>query len=127
MIVFLPFGTTYPAADKGSFIRPKVYKKFQEVIDSTYARFEAGDLHPGGVTKAKLTLHGIEMKDFVIKAFQQVVGDRAASLGPTQDFFAFGINSLQTARLRLLFQRDLQLNGKKLPMNVVFEHPTINE
>ncbi|KAG1723800.1 hypothetical protein EDB19DRAFT_1915911 [Suillus lakei] len=42
-LVFLPHGTVIPRADKGSILRPRVYKEFEGVINEVYKRLE-GDI-----------------------------------------------------------------------------------
>jgi len=41
--VFLPYGTHIPRADKGSILRPKVYREFEKVTEEMYRRLEGED------------------------------------------------------------------------------------
>lgn len=126
MVIFLPFDIVLPRADKGSFIRAKVYAKFEELIATTYAKFEAGELHPGGIAQPRRKLHGSQMLAFVKTTLASVVvGLDVEAVAADEDLFSLGVNSLQAARMRAVFQRDLELGGRKLPTNVVFENPTI--
>ena len=42
------------------------------------------------------------------------------------DFFALGLDSLQAIQMRSEILQSIDIGGKKLGQQVVFEHPTIN-
>ncbi|KAB2571366.1 Non-canonical non-ribosomal peptide synthetase FUB8 [Lasiodiplodia theobromae] len=117
MVEILPLGTDYPRTDKGTMIRAACYKKFDELIDSVYARFESGE----GITKRKLDAEGL--RTYLADLFANRVG--IAGLGLDTDFFDAGMDSLQSISARGHMQRELDLRGAVLGSNVVFEHPSI--
>ncbi|KAN0090779.1 hypothetical protein V8E55_004345 [Tylopilus felleus] len=110
-LVFLPYGTVIPRADKGSILRPKVYKEFEKMIKEVYKRLE-GELE----SKDKLRA-------------EEVIGRTIEwpieGLEDDTDLFNFGLDSLQSTRIRNAIQREIDLGGKRLSTNVVFEHPSI--
>ncbi|KAL8873972.1 MAG: hypothetical protein Q9174_000626 [Haloplaca sp. 1 TL-2023] len=114
MIVPLPSGVEFPQADKGSIIRPQMYRVFEKEIDDAYARLdqqEEGDL--------RLDLAGLEKH--LLKVGSEVLGTELESR--TTDFFTAGMDSLGAIQMRGMIIRDLDLGGssKRLSQNVVFE------
>ena len=124
MIEILPIGTEIPVATKLSILRPACYKKFADLIDEVYRRYETGS----GVVKRRITLDA-EMETFITKAILEVWGKDAEDLEPTTDLFAFGIDSLQATRVRNSIVKSLDLgledNSKALGQNIVYEHPSV--
>ncbi|OJD30201.1 male sterility protein [Diplodia corticola] len=118
MVEILPYGTDYPRTDKGTMIRAACYKVFADLIDAVYTRFESGE----GVTKRKLD--AASLQSYLADLFANRVG-LAATLAPDTDFFAAGMDSLQSISARGHMQRELDLAGAVLGQNVVFEHPSI--
>ncbi|KAG2150553.1 hypothetical protein DEU56DRAFT_34970 [Suillus clintonianus] len=49
-LVFLPYGTVIPRADKGSILRPRVYKEFEGVINEVYRRLDGDSDRDGKET-----------------------------------------------------------------------------
>ncbi|KAF1961133.1 acetyl-CoA synthetase-like protein [Byssothecium circinans] len=98
MIKILPHDCEFPRTDKGSVIRQAFYKKFAAEID--------------------------DLEDFV----QKVVGEslpEARGIDKDADFFALGLDSLQSIQMRTQILRTVDIGGKKLGQNVVFEYPSI--
>ncbi|GAA5860908.1 hypothetical protein JCM8547_003885 [Rhodosporidiobolus lusitaniae] len=118
MVVFLSASTVIPRADKGSFIRRKVYVELKDEIDQAYK-----------------SLEGVGGGDRRVESFETVqpfVRDLVASVSTSDgledetDLFTFGLDSLSATRIRNALQREFNFEGRKLPMNLVFEQPTIN-
>lgn len=138
MIEFLPHGTQIPVATKMSILRPACYAKFKDligalllsisyvvlnhVIDSIYQKFEQGsDIE-------KVTLDLPELEQFIFDTITKTLGaNKAAKLNNTVDLFAFGVDSLQGTRIRNSLQQRLELSGKTLGQNVVYEHPSVQK
>ncbi|PCH34315.1 L-aminoadipate-semialdehyde dehydrogenase [Wolfiporia cocos MD-104 SS10] len=122
MVYILEYGTQIPQATKMSILRPACYAKFKDIIDSVYDRFENGS----GATK--LNLSQPELEDFIFKAVTQTLGAaKAAKLTKTSDLFAFGVDSLQSTRIRNICQKELELNGQSLGQNVVYENSSVEK
>ncbi|KAG1858184.1 L-aminoadipate-semialdehyde dehydrogenase [Suillus subluteus] len=120
---FLPYGTVIPRADKGSILRPRVYKEFEGVINEVYERLE-GDIDEDG--KRRLTHEAearIAIRDIISKTVDRLIDN----LEDDTDLFDFGLDSLQSSRIRNTIQREIYLGGKKLSANAVFEHPSITQ
>ena len=114
MIVPLPAGVEFPQADKGSIIRPQMYRAFEKEIDDAYARLDQqqeGDL--------RLDLAGLEKHLLMVGS--EVLGTQLES--KTADFFTAGMNSLGAIQMRGMIIKGLDLGGnsKRLSQNVVFE------
>ncbi|GAA5849618.1 hypothetical protein JCM9279_007290 [Rhodotorula babjevae] len=118
MLVFLPADTVVPRADKGSFIRRKVYVSFKDVIDKAYSDLEGGS----GGSRPVGSLD--EMRSHVCELIASIVKS-SDGLEDDTDLFSFGLDSLAATRIRNALQREFNFGGKKLPMNFVFEQPTI--
>ncbi|EKG18713.1 Phosphopantetheine-binding protein [Macrophomina phaseolina MS6] len=117
MVEVLEAGADYPRTDKGTMIRAGCYKKFADLIEQVYVRFESGD----GLQKKKLDAE--ELKTYLSNLFATRVG--VEGLGLETDFFDAGTDSLQAIAARGHIQREVDLNGAVLGQNVVFEHPSI--
>ncbi|KAF8839463.1 L-aminoadipate-semialdehyde dehydrogenase [Paxillus ammoniavirescens] len=122
-LVFLPYGTVIPRADKGSIIRLRAYKEFEKVIDEVYMRLE-GEL--GSETKRRLEGED-EARVVVRELIGQTIERSIDNLVDDADLFEFGLDSLQSTRIRNAIQRGVDLGGKKLSSNAVFEHPSVTQ
>ncbi|KAG2076388.1 L-aminoadipate-semialdehyde dehydrogenase [Suillus decipiens] len=121
-LVFLPYGTVIPCADKGSFLRARVYIEFEGIINDVYKRLE-GDIDGHG--NRRLTDEA-EARTAIRDIISKTV-DKIDSLEDDTDLFNFGLDSLQSSRIRNTIQREIYLGGKKLSPNAVFEHPSITQ
>jgi aryl carrier-like protein len=100
-LVFLPYGTVIPRADKGSILRPRVYKEFKDIIDEVYKRLE-GDITRDG--KRRLT-DETEARMAIRDVISKTVDRPIDSLNDDTDLFDFGLDSLQSSRIRNTIQR----------------------
>ena len=102
MVVFLPFGTLIPKADKASFIRAKVYAMFKSEIEAAYERLEGND----GVADDDRQAVGKveEMQTHILALAGKVAGAKTA-IGLETDLFTAGLDSLQAGRIRNSLQR----------------------
>ncbi|KAJ8588018.1 hypothetical protein M405DRAFT_934390 [Rhizopogon salebrosus TDB-379] len=120
-LVFLPYETAIPRADKGSILRPKVYKEFESIIDEIYRRLE-GDVD--GACKRRLNDEAearMAIRDIIGKTVDRPIDN----LQDDTDLFDFGLDSLQSSRIRNTIQREIDLCGHKLSPNAVFEYPSV--
>jgi hypothetical protein len=100
-LVFLPYETAIPRADKGSILRPKVYKEFESIIDEIYRRLE-GDVD--GACKRRLNNEAearMAIRDIIGKTVDRPIDN----LQDDTDLFDFGLDSLQSSRIRNTIQR----------------------
>ncbi|KAL8814336.1 MAG: hypothetical protein Q9223_006431, partial [Gallowayella weberi] len=114
MIVPLPAGIEYPQADKGSFIRPQMYRAFEKEIDDAYGRLEQNQ-------EGSLQLEVSALEEHLLKMGRQLVGEQLET--KITDFFTAGMDSLRAIQMRGLIVKELDLGGnsKDLSQNVVFE------
>lgn len=113
MVAILPSDAEYPKTDKGSIIRAQVNEKFADDIDEMYHKLEGdqeGDL--------QLDLAGIGL--FLKDTYKDVVGCTLESLDT--DLFNAGVDSLKAIQMRRIIQKTLDLGGKPLSSNVIYEH-----
>lgn len=123
MIEILPHGTEIPVATKMSILRPACYRKFADIIEAVYDRFERGT----GAPKRDINDQG-EMETFLADTIRGALGDKAASgLEPDTDLFAFGVDSLQATRVRNVVQKSLELGDATLGQNIVYDYPSISQ
>lgn len=113
MICVLSSNIQYPKTDKGNIIRARVYKVFEDKIDSMYATFD--NAHEGSL---RMDLPGIE--HFIGDIYSQVIG--APLLSFETDFFTAGVDSLKAIQMRRNIQKTLDLKGHQLSRNVVYEY-----
>lgn len=100
-LVFLPFDTVIPRADKGSFLRPKVYVAFKAVIDGVYAAIEGED-----DSVQKRTFDTLDqVTAYVTEVVKSTVEGDNAGLEVGTDLFDYGLDSLQAGRIRNTLQR----------------------
>ncbi|OCH88468.1 L-aminoadipate-semialdehyde dehydrogenase [Obba rivulosa] len=122
MIHILPYGTEVPVATKMSILRSACYAKFKDIIDNVYDRYERGE---GG---SKLSFNELDLERFLYNAFIHTLGPvRTEQLDKRTDLFAFGVDSLQAVRVRNICQARLNLHGRQLAQNVVYENPSIEK
>ena len=117
MVKIMPVGTEYPRTDKGTVIRAACYKHFEDVIEEVYQRFES----PGD--ENRLALEIPELQEYLLDLLTQRVGVKNLEAGT--DFFAAGMDSLQAISARGQIVRELDLGGKTLGQNVVFDYPSV--
>ena len=117
MIEILDIETDYPRTDKGTMIRAACYKKFADLIDSVYVRFETGD----GDRK---TLGLEELQSYLSELFKKLLGSE--ELDNDTDFFDMGTDSLQAITARAQIMREIDLAGHVLSQNVIFEHSSVS-
>lgn len=114
MIRLIPSNVEYPQTDKGSIIRTRFYDEFADKINQMYAQVDA--IEERG--NMKLNLPALE--GWIMATFKDKIG---VSLVSTEaDFFSSGVDSLKAIHMRRLLLRNLDLGGKDLAANVVYEH-----
>jgi hypothetical protein len=120
MVRLLPAGTKYPRTDKDTVIRAAFYNQFQEEINQIYDDLTAQNTDGADMTEGELKqflrdslLDGLRLPD-------------PAILTDDTDFFTLGLDSLQALRIHSKVLKNVNIGGKILGQNVVFEHPTLN-
>ncbi|KAK1856583.1 male sterility protein [Colletotrichum chrysophilum] len=121
MIEVVDIGTEYPRTDKGTVIRAAFYKQFADLIEDVYRRFEAPTDDVAGGELVTLDLPQLE--DHLLDLFRSKLGFE--TLQKDTDFFEAGVDSLQASTARGHIQRGVNLGGKTLGQNVVFEFPNV--
>lgn len=124
MVEVLPYGTDIPVATKLSILRPACYKKFADIINAIYDRFERGTGQP----KRDINDKG-EMEQFLRDTILGALGEKAApGLTADTDLFAYGVDSLQATRVRNVISKSLELGENvSLGQNIVYEQPSISQ
>ncbi|KAL8774731.1 MAG: hypothetical protein Q9209_000670 [Squamulea sp. 1 TL-2023] len=118
MIVPLPAHVEYPQTDKGSFIRPRVYKVFEKEINNAYSQLEQNQ-----EGTLQLDIPGLE--EHLLRMGRELIGEQLEST--TIDFFKSGMDSLRAIQMRGLIIKNIDLGGnsKNLNQNVVLETSNI--
>ncbi|ESZ94246.1 hypothetical protein SBOR_5380 [Sclerotinia borealis F-4128] len=120
MVEILQVGVEYPCTDKGTMIRPAFYKKFEDLINSMYQRFET----PLEVQNGALQLNREQLEDFLLATFKERIGI-SQHLEKSTDFFEASVDSLQAIAVRGIILRELDLASRIPSQNVVFEHSNV--
>lgn len=123
MIEMLDAGTEYPRTDKDSVIRAAFYRTFAGQIEDVYRRFEAPQLGAGSTALRALGYE--ELVQYLLDLFRNNMDK--ASLEPTTDFFEGGVDSRQAITARAQITRELDVGGKPVGSNVVFEYPSVEQ
>ncbi|RFU27493.1 hypothetical protein B7463_g8837, partial [Scytalidium lignicola] len=115
MVIILPQGTIYPKTDKHTIIRKAFYNQFSTEID----KFYNNDSFEGATT----SLTEAELQSLILSETKDL-------LSPIQvtedlDFFGLGMDSLKANRLRTFLVKKMNLSGKSLGFNIVFDHPSV--
>lgn len=116
MIEVLPAGTDYPRTDKGTVIRAAFYREFAQQIDGTYDRFA----RPQTVLRA---LGYEDLLRYLLGLFRDKMG--LPGLKPGTDFFEAGVDSRLAITARAQITREIDVGGREVGSNVVFEYPTV--
>jgi acyl-CoA synthetase (AMP-forming)/AMP-acid ligase II len=112
MIYVLPADVEYPRTDKNSIIRAQVYRTFAQQIEELYTRMET--------QKGSLKLSLAAIEQFLKQVFEDIIGSEIPST--ETDFFSVGVDSLRAIQMRRVIQKTLDLGGRELGPNVVYEH-----
>lgn len=116
MIGILDPGTDYPRTDKGTVIRAAFYKQFASQIDDIYDRF----------AKPQANLLSLEYDDllqYLLDLFKEKMGN--TNMESTTDFFEAGVDSRQAITARAQITREIEVGGKALGSNIIFEYPNV--
>lgn len=120
MIEILDPGTEYPRTDKDSVIRAAFYRTFEKEIEEVYRRFEAPQIEAG---QELLALEYEELVTYLLNLFRNNLDK--PTLERTTDFFEGGIDSRQAITARAQIARELDVGGKTVGSNVIFEYPNV--
>lgn len=123
MVVVKPADCVYPRTDKGTFIRAQMYQQFASDISNAYARLNDSAAEDKESSKKRLALAIPELESWLLAKFRN---DLSIPLpGVKSDIFAAGVDSLQTTRVWRSIVKDIDLGGKHLGTNIVFEKGTV--
>ncbi len=118
MVTLLPSDCNYPKTDKGSIIRQAFYKAFRDQIDNAY---DACDK-----TNANVKIFSDEeLKVFLRGNIRDMIANDTLTVDDDTDLFLLGMDSLQAIQLRSDILRSVDVGGKTVIENVVFEYPSI--
>lgn len=124
-LVVLGPGETLPRSDKGSVLRKEAYRQYERRIREVYSTHAVDT----GVTTA--TNPSSERLEDILTTMVREQMRISQTLGPDDDFFEWGVNSLQVVRI----QRALIniVNGRpelpkmKITADFVYRHPSIKK
>lgn len=117
MVKILPYDCPCPRTDKGSIIRQRFYTVFTKEIQEAYDAADAGS------TAAK-AMDLSELKDFLHKCLSKMLSGEISAEDDT-DFFNLGMDSLKSIQLRSEILRNIDVGGRKVGQNVVFDYPSV--
>lgn len=119
-LVVLSTGTSYAQTDKGTLIRQAFYRDRKDEIEELYKRLE--EAPPDGTLVLDSGDIRIFLRDELLKIAPEL---NEVDMTDNTDLFSLGIDSLQSTRLRGAIRQQIQLNGRPLSQNFVFENPSI--
>ncbi|EXJ73779.1 uncharacterized protein A1O5_03541 [Cladophialophora psammophila CBS 110553] len=116
--MIVPLGTEvdYPQTDKGTIIRPQVYKVFERIIDDKYQCLDH-------CTEGSLRLNQNDTERLILESFRK---EGPIDLPSTDtDFFSAGIDSLQAIKMAAFLKGKLYLpSPTALTPNTILEQAT---
>lgn len=121
MIKLLPHDCEYPRTDKGSIIRQAFYKTYEAEIQEMY---DAADINASGDDLRQMDLP--ELRDFIRQLAKSAL-QSVPSLVDDEDFFTLGLDSLQAIQMRSEILKTVDVGGKRLGQNIVFENPSVEK
>ncbi|KAK8002446.1 hypothetical protein PG989_002165, partial [Apiospora arundinis] len=126
MVVPVPADVSYPATDKNNIIRGAAYAQFQDYIDAMYAERPLQQQTNGDKASHKKKKLAVEELEGLIR---DLLRDHADIDMPDVhiDFFAAGLDSLRAAQIRRLLLQEVDLGGRSLPANAVYDAGNISE
>jgi hypothetical protein len=101
MIAVLGEDVECPSTDKSSIKRAAVYREFNDVIESVYAKLESG-------VEGSLNLSLEELEEWILNSFAELGIQLESS---ETDFFSAGVDSLKAIQMRGLIIKNLNLGG----------------
>lgn len=119
MVRILPADCAYPRTDKGSIIRQAFYKAFKGEMEEAY------DAQDSGTGNVKV-FEEPELRQFIRGLLENILPNNVKVQDDT-DFFLLGLDSLQAIQIRSEIIRAVDIGGKSLGQNVVFENPSIEK
>ncbi|KAK0558525.1 hypothetical protein OC844_005084 [Tilletia horrida] len=109
-----------PRSSKGTLQRGLALAALSDTIDAIYDRFERGEAYN---TRSRARMHGPELRALVQEVVRGVLG---RDIKGSDDFFAAGVDSVKAMRIRATLLNRLDLGGKTLSQNVLYEHATLD-
>lgn len=125
-LVVLRSGETLPMSDKGSVLRKEAYHQYAKEIQRIYS---SKSMEEGSETVSSPNTEGLEDKmSAMIRAELQI----PQPLGHDDDFFEWGVNSLQVVRIQrgiisIVEESQGLLPKAKVSADFVYRHTTIDK
>lgn len=125
-LVVLGPGESLPRSDKGSLLRKEAYRQYEKKIIHVYNDTSVDeDLETISTPKTDRLEDSLGA---MIRSELQI----SQSLGPDEDFFEWGVNSLQVVRIQrgiisIVKESQGLLSKSKITADFVYRHPTINK
>lgn len=125
-IIIKPPNKTIPRSDKGSVMRREAIKLFEEEIAVAQKNLDAASFGEG------LSIDPTNIEASIIKAVETAMSEklRGHLLSSDQDFFEFGMDSLEATRLARALTSILSSlpsgTQRKVTRDSIYRNPTIN-
>lgn len=125
-LVVLGPGESLPRSDKGSVLRKEAYRQYDKKIRQIYHSISIeGD-------SDKVSSSNTNCLEDTLNAMIRAELQIAQPLGPDDDFFDFGVNSLQVVRIQrgiisIVKEREELLSRSKITAEFVYRHTTIKK
>ncbi|KAI1812317.1 hypothetical protein GGS20DRAFT_27949 [Poronia punctata] len=114
-VIFKDVDFEVPTTAKSTIIRPRLLELCSADIDGLYGNRELQD-------EVQVHVADDEVVDVVRETVELVL---STTLANESDFFQVGMDSLQASHVRSRILRRIDLGGRLLAGNVVFEYPTV--
>ncbi|CAD6891430.1 unnamed protein product [Tilletia controversa] len=108
-----------PRSSKGTLQRGIALDRLAATIDAVYSRFERGD---ASSVNPRARLQGAQLRELVHEVVRNILGQE---IQDSADFFAAGVDSIKAMRIRATLLSRLDLGGRALSNNILYEHANI--
>ncbi|KAF7727900.1 hypothetical protein EC973_006899 [Apophysomyces ossiformis] len=122
MVRILPLNKRLPTTDKGTVIRRKAIKEYENLIEKMYSDFLEGPKINAGNNEDVSKWSAERWDSFLVDTASGVLGINKSDLmnDLSQSLFDVGLNSLLSIQLRNLICKVVNV-----PQNFLFQHPSI--
>ncbi|KAL9623500.1 MAG: hypothetical protein Q9160_002180 [Pyrenula sp. 1 TL-2023] len=117
MVRVLSQDTVLPRTDKGTLLRPAVYRDLKAEIEKMYEK--------GRNTMALKKFDTLELKIFLRQLVLDALPGVEENLQDESDLFSLGLDSLKSMKMRNSIISRVDVDGRPISINVVYEHATI--
>lgn len=110
-----------PRSSKGTLQRGLALDQLASLIDGVYTRFDQGEVDIG---RPRQRIRGKALLEWLQRTLSNISDQE---IGPDDDLYAAGVDSIMATRLRTSIHQGVELDGFLLSSNAIYEYPTLRK